>query len=275
MSSETPTPIVIKEQMDIPLHKIAISEDNVRKTDRSRDVKKLQESIKKFGLIQPIIVVEEKSGYKLIVGQRRYLAFRALQKENIPALVIEPLNRRLRQIVSFGENMHRKSLPYADTVALCNALFKEYQDMNKTNRIKTIANDLGISTTSVSSYLAAALIPDDVKKLVDKGELSRDLAHRITSAHYPDINKIRIIVHHVTRLTKEEKGRVADYGSKNPSASAEEILYYARNPPPMITLIIHIERDLNTRLEKLSNDQNTTVSGIVKDAISRYLADEE
>ncbi len=275
MSSDTPTSITIKEQRNIPLNQITVSEENVRKTDRSKDVEKLQESIKKFGLIQPIVVIEDGANYKLIVGQRRYLAFKNLQKTSIPALIIKPLNRKLQQIVSFGENIHRRSLPYTDTIELCKTLFKDYQGMTKTKRISAISDDLGISTSTVSKYLAADLIPDDIKKLVEERKLNRDLAYEITSAHYPNVKKITTIVGHVTRLTKEERNRVADYGSKNPSASTDQILDYARKPPRMIKLTIHIEHNLNSRLEKLSNKQNTTVSGIVKDAINKYLDEEE
>ena len=119
------------------------------------------------------------------------------------------------------------------------------------------------------------MVPEDVKMLVDEGKISAKLAYRITSAHYPDIDKITTIIGHVTRLTREEKKRVVDYGNKNPSASAEQILDYAKNPPPLTKITIHIDADVNFRLENLSAKQKISVSDVVTDAISRYLEEEE
>ena len=155
MNSDTSASITFKEQVEIPLDQITVSEENVRKTNRGKDIEKLQEGIKKFGLIQPVVVLKDGSKYKLIVGQRRFLAFQGMGKASIPALVIEPINRKLQQIVSFGENMHRKALPYTDTINLCRTLFNDYEYMEKSERINTIANDLGIATNTVSHYLCS------------------------------------------------------------------------------------------------------------------------
>lgn len=183
---------------------IDVAKENVRKTQTEKGSEKMQESIKKFGLIQPVVVIPKGKRYNLIVGQRRFLAFKELKKRTIPALVIDPLTHTRQMIVSFGENMLRRSLPYNDTIKLCNTLFEEYEG-EKSARIRKIADDLGIGTTTVSNYLAAQLIPNKVKDLVDQGKLSRELAYRITSAHYPDIKKITVIVNHIIRLTSEEK----------------------------------------------------------------------
>ena len=225
-------------------------------------------------MIQPVVVIPKGKRYSLIVGQRRFLAFKELKKKTIPALVINQLTHTRQMIVSFGENMLRRSLPYDDTIELCNTLFKEYKGREYV-RIQKIADDLGIGTTTVSNYLAAKLVPSKVREMVDQGKLSRELAYSITSAHYPDIKKITTIVNHIIRLTKEEKTRAAEYGGKNPSASIDVILEYAKNPPPMVELTIHIERNLDKRLKNLSKNQNTSVADIVKRAIDHYLDERE
>lgn len=258
----------------LSVDEIDIAKENVRKTQTDKGTKLLQESIKKFGLIQPVVVIPKGERYSLIVGQRRFLAFRGLKEKTIPALVIDPMTQTRQMIVSFGENMLRRSLPYDDTIELCNTLFNEYKG-KKSAKIKKIADDLGISSTTVSSYLAAKLIPNKVRDLVTEGKLSRDLAYRITSAHYPNIKKIITIVDHVTKLTSEEKQRAAEYGGRHPNASVDSILDYAKNPPPMVELTVHIERDLDKRLNELSKRNNTDVVDIVRFAIDRYLEEEE
>ena len=266
--------ISLTDLRQLSVDDIDVAEENVRKTQTEKGTQLLQNSIKKFGLIQPVVVIPNGDRFNLIVGQRRFLAFKELKKKTIPALVVNQLTKRNRMIVSFGENILRKALPYADTIELCNTLFKEYRG-EKSERIKKIADDLGISSATVSNYLAAQLVPTKVRDLVDKGKLSRELAYRITAAHFPNIEKITAIVNHVTKLTREEKQRAAEYGSKHPSAGVDSILDYAKNPPPMVELTIHIDRDLDKRLSELSKRNNTDVADILRLAIDRYLEEEE
>lgn len=274
MSKHIPE-ITIKEHLNIPLDQIQVADENVRHTNQNKDLTKLQENINKFGLIQPVVVIKEGSKYKLIVGQRRFLAFQQLKKPRIPALVIGPLGRTLRQIVSFGENMHRKALPYIDTIKLCKTLYDGYKNMSKKKRIDKIANDLGISSTTVSRYLASDLIPEEVKELVNDGIISRDIAYRITSSHYPNEQKIITIIKNITQLTKEEKERAMAYGAKKSDASVDDIIQHALNPPPTVKITIHIDTYLNNRLEKLSDQQDESISQIINIAISEYLSERE
>ena len=273
MSDDTPG-VIIQEQQNIPLDQIQVAVENVRHTDADKDLAKLQENIAKFGLIQPVVVIKEGTKYKLIVGQRRFLAFKRLKKSRIPALVIKPLTHTLQQIVSFGENIHRKKLPYIDTIKLCNTLYASYNNIDEKERVNKIAKDLGLAPTTVSFYLASKLVPENVQKLVDKGMISRDIAYRLTSAFYPDIEKINAIIKHILRLTREEKERVASYAKKNPTANIKDIIQHALNPPPVVKLTIHIATNLNDRLKEISDQQNESISEIINTAISEYLDNE-
>ncbi len=82
--------IVFKGFEEIPLNLIDIAEENVRKTKQKAGLEELKASIEKIGLIQPVVVIPDNGRFKLIVGQRRYLAFTELGKEKIPSLIISP-----------------------------------------------------------------------------------------------------------------------------------------------------------------------------------------
>jgi len=90
-------------------------------------------SIENFGLIHPVIVVPKGNRYRLLVGQRRFSAFQSLNRITIHAIIIKPLTLKTERIVSFGENIHRRKLPYNDTIAVCEELFKDttYQAINR------------------------------------------------------------------------------------------------------------------------------------------------
>lgn len=262
--------ISIKNMRHIPVDDIDVAEENVRKTQAEAGLDTLQRSIEKFGLIQPVVVIPNGGRYSLIVGQRRLLAFRRLGRKTIPALVADRMEPNLRMMVSFWENILRRRLPYEDTVELCNALFERHSG-SKLDRIRKISDDLGVSQATAATYLAHRLVPDKVRKMVSDGSLPMDIAYRISSAHFPNTDKITAIAGHAAKLTREERRRAAEFGSENPDADVRSIISHAKNPPPTVKLIIHIEQGLSERLNKLSRKKNTDVAGIVKHAIGRYL----
>jgi ParB family chromosome partitioning protein len=259
---------------DLALDKIEVAEENVRKTRQKAGLEELKLSIGKLGLIHPVVVVPSRNKYKLIVGQRRYLAFKALGKSTIPALVIDPMDSTAETIVSLGENIHRKELPYDDTIAVCDALFNEYTG-SKFERVKKIATDLGISPATVSKYLAYRLIPKPVRILVDQGKLSAKVAYRITTALWPNEALIIDIAKSATRMTKSEWERALDVGKKNPKASAKEIVEQAKKPAPVYEIVIPMDPETGRQLEEIAKERKTEVKDLILNLINSLLEEEE
>lgn len=259
---------------ELPMDQIDIAAGNVRISRQTKGLDELKASIKKFGLFQPVTVFEKDDRYKLLVGQRRFLACKELGWETVPAFIIKPLTSKVQTIVSFGENVHRKQLPYEDSVQACDKLYKMYKGTKK-ERVRNISTDLGISEFLVKKYLVHQLIPIQVRNFVSDGKLSEDIAYRITTAHFPNIKKIIEIATHACKMTTEESKRAAEYGKSYPKASVKEIVGYAKNPPPLIELIIHIEPSINDRLIETSKRKKVNIETYVKDALDRQLDDDE
>lgn len=256
----------------LPMSKIVVAEENVRKTHQTAGLEDLMDNISNFGLIHPIVVIPDSGKYKVIVGQRRYLAFKALGKTTIPALIIGDLDKTSQQIISLGENIHRQALPYDDTIQVCETLFTEYKG-SKTERIKKISKDLGISFKTVTDYLAARLVPIPVRKLVDEKKISRKLAHRITSSLWPDEEKIIEIANQSSRLTKSELERALNMGVRNPKASTRSLINEAKNPKPLYVLVIHLEPETGRRLEEMANKRSVDAATLVKNQIEKMLSE--
>jgi len=265
------TLIILKDYApELSLDKIEIAPENVRKTRPKTGLQDLKSNIEKYGLIQPIIVIQKGSRYKLVVGQRRYLAFKELGRTTIPALIIKAVDSTTQTIVSFGENLQRKKLPYEDTIRVCDLLYKEYRG-SPPEKIKKISKNLGISIHQVSKYIAYRLVPREVQKLVTQGKLTEDAAYRITTGHFPNIKKIISIANYAIKMTTSEWQRAADYGKKKPNASVNEVLDYAKNPPLFIEIKIQIEPETKKLLEKRARNEHKTIASIVNDAIDLYL----
>jgi ParB family chromosome partitioning protein len=266
--------IVIKDFRTIPLSDIEIGESNVRKTQQKAGLEELKASIEKLGLIHPIIVVEGKGGkFTLIVGQRRYLAFQELGRKEIPAIIINRVDPTTEKIVSFGENIHRRKLPYNDTIQVCDELFNNASG-EKFERVETIAKTLGISPATVSKYLSYRLVPEDVRKLVSEGKLGANLAYRITSAFWPNTEKITKIAEYMTRMTKSEWERALDIGRKRPEAPVEQIVEEAKKPQTVYELVIPIDSETSELLAKVAKERKTDTITLVRNLIDEFLDSE-
>jgi len=265
--------ITIKDFRPIPLDLIDIGEGNVRRTRQKAGLEELKTSIEKIGLIHPIIVVEEAGRFKLIVGQRRYLAFLELKKEHIPAIIINRVGLTTEKIASFGENIHRRKLPYNDTIQVCDELYNGMSG-DKFGRIEEIARTLGISPSTVSKYLAYRLVPDEVREMVSEGKIGANLAYRITSAFWPNTEKITKIAKYMTKMTKSEWERALTIGRKKPKALVEEIVEEAKKPQIVYELIIPLDAETSELLTKIAKDREMDTTTLVKSLIDDFLESE-
>jgi len=256
----------------LPIEEIEVADANVRKAHPDAGLDELINSIQRFGLIQPVIVMQTgPHKYKLIVGQRRLRAFQEMGRRTIPALIINRLNAKEQQVVSFAENIHRRNLPFEDTIRICTELFKQYGGTSRLDRIRKISEEIGIPIGTVSKYIGYGLIPAEVRQLVTEGRLTRDQARRITQGFWPNKEKIIRLANRLPRMRKEERQRLLAYGTKNPEASVDELLEEALKPQPMFELVIPIEIETYNILEQVAKQRGTDVATLVKERIEDAL----
>jgi len=258
----------------LPIDKIDISDSNVRKSQRNAGLEELKASVNALNLIQPVIVIQKGDRYRLIVGQRRYLAFKEMGKTTIPALIINPLSEARQSMVSFTENIHRRALPYDDTIRVCSELFEEYPGP-KMQRTRRIALELAISPQTVARYLSYKLVPEELQTMVAEGELSRVLAFKITTAFWPNTGKIVRIAKSAARLTKLEKQRVLEFGRKNPKASVEEIIEEAKKPSRLVEIVVPIDPEHYNLLEQIAKKRQMDIPELIMSQINELLSEEE
>lgn len=266
--------IVVKEYKLIPVEVIRFGKYNARKTRHKVGIEELKISIDKFNLIEPIVVTEEKKGeYKIIAGQRRYIAFVEMKIKQIPAIVIEKLDDITETLVSFSENIHRYKLPYEDTINVCDKLFKIYTG-TKYKRIEKMSKDLGIPINIIKKYIAARLIPDEVRSMVDEGRLSHERAYKVTSVFWPNEKKIIEIAEYISEMTGPEWERALDYGKKKPNAPIQEIIREAKRPPKTIEVIINLPNESVEILGKIAKNRKMNVNDLIKELIDGFIQEE-
>ncbi len=104
---------------------------SVRLSDKE-SMKRLCESIKKNGIVQPVIVCKQKAGYHIVSGQRRVRAAKLLNLVEIPCLVLPKHSYACEAVMSLVENLEREPLHFFEQAFI----MKEALVNNETDRLE-------------------------------------------------------------------------------------------------------------------------------------------
>ena len=126
----------------------------------------LTQSIKTYGLLHPIIVRRAGRAYQIVAGERRVIACRNLGWKTIPAIVKE-LSDSAVAAMALIENLQRENLGYLDEAA---GYARLIQTFNLTQEV--LAQRLGKSQSTIANKMRLLKLPEEVKDLLVKEQLS-------------------------------------------------------------------------------------------------------
>jgi ParB family chromosome partitioning protein len=139
-------------------------------------LQELADSIKTQGMIQPILVRSFAGAFELIAGERRWRAAQLAGLNEVPAIIREMPDQSVAA-VALIENIQRKDLNPLEEAAAFERLCDEFGMTHK-----SVAESVGRSRASVSNLLRLLELHDEVKVLVDKGEIEMGHARAILGA---------------------------------------------------------------------------------------------
>ena len=198
---------------EIPLSEIRSNPYQPRKTFNDEALRELSESIKNYGVFQPIIVKKSIKGYDLIAGERRVRASKLAGLEKIPAIIKDFSDELMREIALL-ENLQRENLT---AIELAWAYKGIIDSLHITQ--DELASKLGKSRSSITNILGLLNLPTSVQNMVLDGKLS--MGHARELSKLDDMDKIReyakkIVDENLSVRDIEELSKVSDVKRKNP-----------------------------------------------------------
>jgi len=147
-------------RMKISLEEIknGINEKDSHYAEKSKELDALKElawSIEKKGLINPITLYQKGEKYRLVAGERRYLASLLANKQEIEARIYKSIPRdEDLKLVQWIENTARADLSLADKLANIEAIFHFYKAKSTQNLdVEILMNLTGLAKTNAYRYL--------------------------------------------------------------------------------------------------------------------------
>lgn len=145
--------------VQVPVDQIEVASSYLRSSWDQQKLADLANSIAEVGLLHPILVVEQETGFRLIAGYRRLTACKTLGLDTIAAFVLsKDASTRQIQIV---ENVHREDLNPIDRAAAVQLFIQENQFS-----VSEAAKRLGIPRTTINDWLAVLDLPDRYQNAV-------------------------------------------------------------------------------------------------------------
>lgn len=195
------------EVREIPVNEVRPNPYQPRKTFNEDALNELAESIKNYGVFQPIIVKKSIKGYDLIAGERRLRASRIAGMEKIPAIVKEFNDEQMREI-SLLENIQRENLT---AIELAWAYKGIIDNLDITQ--EDLAKKIGKSRSHITNTLGLLNLPDEVQKKILDGEISMGHARVLSKMDDEEevtsladkVIKNNITVHDLEEISKKEE----------------------------------------------------------------------
>ena len=218
--------IDIKNNMMISINKIKNNSEQPRRIFDSEKIAELTESIKTYGIIQPLILRKDKEDrYVIVAGERRWRAAKLAGLKEVPAIVMELGDRDILEI-SLIENIQRQDLNPIEEAFAYKKLLNDFEitqeELSKRigkSRV-VISNTMRLTNLDgrVQQYLIEGIITEGHGKVlltVEDGQIQYELAQQVIDE--------KLSVRELERLIK----RISERKKENIESKNNEVnLYY-------------------------------------------------
>ncbi len=161
-----------KEVITLPVEEIAPNKYQPRQMFSNDELEELAGSIRREGVLQPILVRQSVRGYELIAGERRLRAAKLANLPAVPAIVLDVDDRKAQEL-ALVENLQREDLNAIEQAQGFRSLMSRY---NLTQ--EALADAIGIKRSTIANTLRLLDLPE---------KILQGLAHEVISAGHAKV----------------------------------------------------------------------------------------
>ena len=168
----------------LPLTKLEPRQEQPRNYFDEEAIEELAESIRTYGIIQPIVVRKMENGYyQIVAGERRWRAARKAELEEVPVHIIEVDDRQTAEL-ALVENLQREDLNPIEEAEGYRALMEDYAMTQE-----EVSSRIGKSRPAITNSLRLLSLHEEVRSLLEKGKLTAGHGRAIAGLSDPELQK--------------------------------------------------------------------------------------
>lgn len=188
-----------------------------RKAFKKEELEELTESVKQYGILQPIIVKRKGNMYEIIAGERRWRAAQAAGLREIPVIIREYTDQEAMEI-SIIENIQRADLNPIEEAKAYRSLMEEYGLKHEEIAVKVSKN-----RTTITNFLRLLKLDESIQILMIEGKISSGHARALLAVENPE-DQIRLAEEIIKKglNVRDTERLVKALGKKKREKPAEE-----------------------------------------------------
>ena len=164
----------------IKINEIEPNKNQPRRNFNNESIEELSESIKKYGVIQPIIVSKKDNYYEIVAGERRWRASKKAGLTEMPCIIRESEEKENKEIALI-ENIQREDLNPIEKARSFRTLMDEYSLTQA-----QLAETLGISRSALANTVRLLNLDSRVIELALDGKLTEGHCRSLIGIENPD-----------------------------------------------------------------------------------------
>lgn len=164
----------------VDINRVEPNREQPRKHFDEDALLELSESIKQFGLLQPILVQDRDSYYEIIAGERRWRAAKLAGLKEVPVIIRKYTEQEIVEI-SLIENIQREDLNAIEEAQAYKRLMTEFK-----LKQDEIAERVSKSRTAVTNSMRLLKLCDEVQQMIINDMISTGHARAIISIENPE-----------------------------------------------------------------------------------------
>ena len=247
----TKTEIVKKVEQTLNINRIEPNKNQARKEFNEDALQELADSIKQFGVIEPLVVVKRKGYYELIAGERRWRAARLAGLKEVPVVIKDYDDQQIVEIALI-ENIQREDL---NPIEEAHAYERLIQEFNLTQ--DEVAERVSKSRTTVTNALRLLKLTEKVQQMLIDDMLSTGHVRALITIADPQLQyETAMYIFDKKLSVRETESYVKKLLNKKPKEKTSE-----KEDPELSFLYKAIENRL-----KESLGTKTTIKAKTKDS---------
>lgn len=157
----------IRKATEVPIDLIRTDRHQPRQSFGEQQLMELRDSIREYGILQPLILKREASGgFLLIAGERRLRAATMAGLDKVPAIIKDASEEEIG-LIALVENIQRENLGYIEEAKAYQRLMEKY-GINQSS----LASRLGKNQSTISNKIRILSLPEDIQILLVDHKLS-------------------------------------------------------------------------------------------------------
>ena len=231
---------------EVPISEIFANPNQPRKMFDETALKELSDSIRKHGVIMPIIVNKSGDRYMIIAGERRFRASKMAGLSTVPVIVKNYDDRQIKEI-SLIENLQREDL---NPIEAASAMKSLMEDFGLTQ--EDLSDRIGKSRPVIANTLRLLSLTPEVTKLVAMGELSAGHARTLVTVPAHDQIKMANMAVKEGLSVRDLEKMVKDYFI--PPEEKEKKKIRQELSVELKDLVGEMQRVFGTKVNAIGND---------------------